>query len=355
MKISLKWLRELCPVTLSDDEIARMLTSIGLEVEGSEKRGIGPGVVAARVVTRTPIAGSDHLSLCQVDDGAGAHQVVCGAPNYAAGDIVPMARPGAKLPDGTEIRRAKVRGVESEGMLCSPRELGLSDDHSGLLILSRDVPLGKPLDELLGLPDTILEVNVTPNRPDALSHVGIARELSAISGVPVRIPEARQAGKGELPARIDVDDAERCPRYFARVIEGVHIGPSPLHVQERLRACGVRPISNVVDATNLALLELGHPLHGFDLDQLAGRRILVRRAREGEPMTTLDGKERTLSEDDLVIADGEKPVALAGVMGGLTSEVGDRGDTAFTPRPRTASSAEWTSAARSTPRTGARS
>src|SRR2546423_13353753 len=192
------------------------------------------------------------------------------------------------------------------------------------MILPRDVPIGEPLGEVLGLPDTILEVNVTPNRPDALSHLGIARELSAITGVAVRVPPAQPAGKGELPARIDIEDTQRCPRYVARVIEGVHIGPSPLHVQERLRACGVRPISNVVDATNLALLELGHPLHGFDLDKLAGRRILVRRAREGEPMTTLDGKERTLSEDDLVIADGEKPVALAGVMGSLTSEVGDR-------------------------------
>ena len=324
MKISVRWLRELCPVTLSDDEIARKLTSIGLEVEGTEKRAIGAGVVAAQVVTRTPISGSDHLSLCQVDDGAGTHQVVCGAPNYAAGDIVPMARAGTKLPDGTEIRRAKVRGVESNGMLCSPRELGLSDDHSGLMILPPDVPVGTPLDEVLGLPDTILEVNVTPNRPDALSHLGIARELSAITAVPVRIPEARLAEKGELPARVDIEDVQRCPRYVARVIEGVHLGPSPLHVQERLRGCGVRPISNVVDATNLALLELGHPLHGFDLDKLAGRRILVRRAREGEPMTTLDGKERKLSADDLVIADGEKPVALAGVMGGLTSEVGDR-------------------------------
>src|SRR2546422_10743267 len=161
MKVSVNWLRELCPVTLSDEEIARKLTDIGLEVEGRERRGLGPGLVAARVVSRDRIAGSDHLSVCQVDDGAGTHQVVCGAQNYAAGDIVPMARPGAKLPDGTEIRRAKVRGVESEGMLCSPRELGLSDDHSGLLILSRDVPLGKPLDELLGPPDAILEVNVT--------------------------------------------------------------------------------------------------------------------------------------------------------------------------------------------------
>ena len=257
MKISVRWLRELCPVTLSDDEIARKLTSIGLEVEGTEKRAIGAGVVAARVILRTPISGSDHLSVCQVDDGAGTHQVVCGAPSYAAGDIVPMARAGAKLPDGTEIRRAKVRGVESDGMLCSPRELGLSDDHSGLMILPPDVPVGTPLDKVLGLPDTILEVNVTPNRPDALSHLGIARELSAITAVPVRIPEARPAGKGELPARVDIEDVQRCPRYVARVIEGVHIGPSPLHVQERLRGCGVRPIGNVVDATNLALLELG--------------------------------------------------------------------------------------------------
>ena len=324
MKISLRWLRELCPVALSDEEIAQKLTAAGLEVEGRERRAIGPGIVAARVVTTAKIAGSDHLSVCQVDDGDGTHQVVCGAQNYAAGDFVPMARPGAKLADGTEIRRAKLRGVESAGMLCSERELGLSEDHSGLMILPRDVRLGTPIDELLGLPDTVLEINVTPNRPDALSHLGIARELSAITGVAVRVPPAQPAGKGQLPARIDVEDTQRCPRYLGRVIEGVKIGPSPLRVQERLRACGIRPISNVVDATNLALLELGHPLHGFDLDRLAGHRILVRRAREGEPMTTLDGKERKLSADDLVIADGEKPVALAGVMGGQTSEVGDR-------------------------------
>jgi len=324
MKMSLNWLRELCPVSLSDDEIAQKLTSIGLEVEGREKRGIGPGVVAARVVARDPIPGSDHLSVCQVDDGAGTHQVVCGAQNYGPGDVVPMARLGARLPNGTEVRQAKLRGVESDGMLLSQRELGLSDDHAGLMILPREARVGTPVDELLGFPDTILEVNVTPNRPDALSHVGIARELSAITGVPVRIPAAQPAGKGELPARVDVEDTQRCPRYVARVIEGVHVGPSPLWVQERLRACGVRPISNVVDATNLALLELGHPLHGFDLDKLAGRRIVVRRAREGEPLTTLDGKERKLSADDLVIADGEKPVALAGVMGGQTSEVGDK-------------------------------
>ena len=323
MKISVKWLRELCPVQLGDDEIAGRLTMAGLEVEGREMRSVGPGVVAARIASCKKIEGSDHLTVCEVDDGSGVHQVVCGAPNAAADTVVPFARPGAKLPNGMEIRRAKLRGVESEGMLCSQRELGLSDDHSGLMILPRETRAGAPMDEVLGFPDTIFEVNVTPNRSDALSHLGIARELSALTGVPVRAPAAKAAGSGKLPARVDVEDAARCPRYVARVIEGVKIGPSPVWVQERLRACGVRPISNVVDASNLALLELGHPLHAFDLEKLAGNRIVVRRAREGEPLTTLDGKERKLAADDLVIADTEKAVALAGVMGGQTSEVSD--------------------------------
>src|SRR5262249_50023498 len=163
-----------------------------------------------------------------------------------AGDVVPMARPGAKLPNGMEIKRAKLRGVESDGMLCSPRELGLSEDHAGLLILPRETKIGVALDELLGLPDAIFEVNVTPNRPDALSHVGIARELSALTGVPVRLPQVAPAGEAKVPAGVHDEDPQRCPRYVARVIEGVNIAPSPLHVQERLRACGVRPISNVV-------------------------------------------------------------------------------------------------------------
>ena len=319
----MKWLRELCPVSLSDDEIARRLTLAGLEVEGRESRAVGQGVVAARVVSRTKVAGSDHLSVCQVDDGNGQHQVVCGAQNYAAGDLVAMARPGATLPDGTQIKKAKLRGVESNGMLCSERELGLSDDHAGLIILPREARLGAPLDELLGLPDTVFEINVTPNRPDALSHLGIARELSALTSVPLRIPQTQPAGDAKVPAHVHDEDPVRCPRYLARVIEGVKVGPSPLRVQERLRACGVRPISNVVDATNLALLELGHPLHGFDLDQLAGEKIIVRRATEGELLTTLDGKQRKLTADDLVIADAEKPVALAGVMGGKTCEVSE--------------------------------
>jgi len=237
MKISLRWLRELCPVSLSDDEIAAKLTGIGLEVEGRERRAIGEGVVVARVETRTPVEGSDHLSLCQVDDGQGTHSVVCGAQNYAAGDRVPMARPGATLPNGMVIKRAKLRGVQSDGMLCSERELGLSDDHAGLMILPAGAKVGTPLDELLGLPDTVLEINVTPNRPDALSHLGIARELSAVTGVPVRLPSVQPAGKGELPARVEISDPQRCPRYVARVIEGVRVGPSPLHDRSRSWTC----------------------------------------------------------------------------------------------------------------------
>ena len=321
MKILLNWLRELCPTGLTDDEIAARLTFAGLEVEGSEKRTLATEVVAAKISSRTKVEGT-HLSVCQVDDGSGEPlQIVCGADNYGAGDIVPLARVGAVLPDGKRIEKAKLRGLESSGMLCSARELGLSEDHAGLLLLPPGTKLGTRIEALLGLPDTVLEVNVTANRPDALSHLGVARDLAAIVGARALPPEVRAQDTGALPAEVQVDDAVRCPRYLARVIEGVRSAPSPLWIQERLRSCGVRPISNLVDATNLALLELGHPLHAFDLDQLAGSRIVVRRAAEGERLVTLDGKERKLTADDLVIADGARPVALAGVMGGQTSEV----------------------------------
>lgn len=328
MKLSVNWLRELCETGLPPDDLARRLTFAGFEVEGREERTLGKDadVVAARITAAEKIAGSDHLTVCKVDDGRGTHQVVCGAENFKPGDVVPMARPGAVLPGGQKIAKAKLRGVESFGMLCSARELGLSEDHSGLLILPRDTPVGKPVAEVLGLPDVILELNVTPNRPDALSHLGIAREVHALTDAALHVPQPRLAEgekRTDALARVDVEDSNRCPRYMARVIEGVRPGPSPLRLQERLRGCGIRPISNVVDASNLALLELGHPLHAFDLDRLAGHRIVVRHARRDEPMTTLDGKQRTLNDDDLVIADAEKPVALAGVMGGQTSEVSD--------------------------------
>jgi len=323
MKISLKWLRELCPVELSDAEIATRLTFAGLEVEGREARALASDVVAAKVVSRTKVP-ETHLSVCEIDDGSGAPlQVVCGADNYGAGDLVALARVGAVLPDGKKIEKATLRGLASSGMLCSARELGLSDDHAGLLLLPRGTPLGTRVEALLGLPDTVLEVNVTANRPDALSHLGVARELAAITSGSAVPPKVGAVDQGAPPAQVQVDDAARCPRYLARVLEGVRSGPSSLWIQERLRSCGVRPISNIVDATNLVLLELGHPLHAFDLDRLAQARIVVRRATEGELLKTLDGKERKLSADDLVIADGERPVALAGVMGGQTSEVSD--------------------------------
>ena len=339
MKISLNWLKELCPTSLSATEVAARLTAAGLEIEGREERGLPvqtpapgapAGVVAAKVLVRAPIAGSDHLSLCDVDDGTQVWKVVCGADNYAAGDVVPLARIGAVLPGGMVIKQAKLRGNESSGMLCSARELGLSDDHAGLLHLSKDAKLGVSVESLLGLPDTVFEVNVTPNRPDALSHLGVARELAALLGVPLRTPapvlgveKGDPAALVHAMAKVEIEDAQRCTRYLARVIEGVKIGPSPLALQERLRACGVRAINNVVDATNLALLELGHPLHAFDLDQVRGARIVVRRAAEGEVMKTLDGQDRACTSDELLICDGERPVALAGVMGGLTSEVSD--------------------------------
>ena len=352
MKISLNWLRELCPTDLPAGEIARRLTQAGLEIEGREERalpvqqpatGAPAGVVAAKVLVRAPVAGSDHLSLCDVDDGSGTiWRVVCGAQNYSAGDVVPLARIGAVLPGGMVIKRAKLRGVESEGMLCSARELGLGDDHSGLLHLPKDAKLGAPIESLLGMPDTIFEVNVTPNRPDALSHLGVARELAALLGVKLKTPaplvgiepgvrsiaEATRTCAAGAPvhelAQVAIADPQRCTRYLARVIEGVRVAPSPLWLQERLRACGVRAISNVVDASNLALLELGHPLHAFDLEKVRGRKIVVRRAAEGEKLTTLDGKERTFTGDDLFICDGVGPVALAGIMGGQTSEVSDQ-------------------------------
>jgi len=345
MRISTKWLSELVGSDLpapeelpqgapteergfaaSADLVARRLTAVGLEVEAVERLGAGlERVVAARIVASDSHPNAEKLSVTRVDAGQGEPlQIVCGAKNYQVGDVVPLATVGAVLPGGLKIEKAKLRGVESFGMLCSARELALSEDASGLLLLPRDVLPGTPIARALGLEDVILEVNVTPNRPDALSHLGIARELAAILGVPVRRPEARLAEAGPPAAdavRIRIDAPEKCARYTARVIEGVKIGPSPAWLARRLEACGVRSISNVVDATNLVLLELGHPLHAFDLEKVAGREIVVRTARPGERITTLDGKDRALDPDDLLIADRDRGSALAGIMGGGDSEI----------------------------------
>jgi phenylalanyl-tRNA synthetase beta chain len=325
MRISYKWLSEyveLPPV----EELARRLTAVGLEVESIERTGAAlEGVVAARIVASEKHPDAEKLSVTRVDAGDGQPlQIVCGAKNYRVGDVVPLAKVGTVLPTGARIERAKLRGVESWGMLCSARELGIDADASGLLVLPSDVAPGTPIARALDLDDALLEINVTPNRPDALSHVGIAREVAAAFGRRVKLPQARlheAAGPAADAVRIRIEAPDRCHRYAARVVEGVKIGPSPGWLSRRLEACGVRSISNVVDVTNLVLLELGHPLHAFDLDKVAGHEIVVRVARPGERIVTLDGKERALDPEDLLIADRDRGSALAGVMGGGDSEI----------------------------------
>jgi phenylalanyl-tRNA synthetase beta chain len=327
MRISLKWLSEYVDLAgLAPEELARRLTAVGFEVEAVQRTGAElRGVVAARILASEKHPNAEKLSVTRIDPGEGDPlQVVCGAKNFRVGDVVPLATVGATLPGGLAIAKAKLRGVESFGMLCSAKELGLAEEAEGLLILPGDVKPGTPIAQALGVDDVLFEVNVTPNRPDALSHVGIAREVAAVLGQKVRLPPLRLAERGPPAAeavKVRVEAPEKCARYAARVIEGVKIGPSPLWLARRLEACGVRSISNVVDATNYALLELGHPLHAFDLDKVAGHEIVVRTARPGERLTTLDGKERALDPDDLLIADRDRGSALAGVMGGGDSEI----------------------------------
>ncbi|HEX9051506.1 MAG TPA: phenylalanine--tRNA ligase subunit beta [Anaeromyxobacter sp.] len=327
MRISVAWLAEYVDLGgVSPDDLARRLTAVGLEVEAIERTGGGlEGVVAARIVGAEPHPNADKLSVTRVETGEGEPlQVVCGAKNWTVGDVVPLATVGTTLPGGQKIEKAKLRGVESFGMLCSAKELGLAEDASGLLLLDRKAAPGTPIAKALALEDVLFEVNVTPNRPDCLSHLGIAREVAALLGEKVKLPAPALPEKGRAAkdaVKVRIEDPERCARYAARVVEGVKIGPSPLWLARRLESCGVRSISNVVDATNFVLLELGHPLHAFDLDKVAGHEIVVRTARPGEKMTTLDGKERDLSTEDLLIADRDRGSALAGVMGGGDSEI----------------------------------
>jgi phenylalanyl-tRNA synthetase beta chain len=322
MRVLLSWLRELVDLPEDAAALAARLTMAGLEVEAIEPLGRGlEKVVVGEIRSREPIAGT-KLSICRVFDGATELQIVCGAQNCLPGSHVPLARVGAVLPDGRAIGQAKLRGVESFGMLCSGAELGADDGVDGLLILGPDTVPGSPIAPLLGRDDVAMEVNVTPNRGDALSHLGIARDLSAILKRPLRTPApAVDPGTGPSSARIEIEAADRCTRFAARVLENVRVGPSPAWLARRLEAVGQRSINNIVDATNYVLFELGQPLHAYDLEKVAGHRLVARLARAGEKLRTLDGKDRELSTDDLVIADAERPVGLAGVMGGEDSEV----------------------------------
>ncbi|MFA4836727.1 MAG: phenylalanine--tRNA ligase subunit beta [Dehalococcoidia bacterium] len=328
MKVSLKWLKDYIDIKLSPTELAEKLTMIGLAATDIKITGGGWGnVFIGEVIGIGKHPNADKLRLATIDLGQEKCTVVCGAPNIATGQRVPFARLGAKLLDGhtgkrIELKPAKIRGVQSEGMVCSEMELGISDSHEGILVLPKDAPIGKLLAEYMG--DTVFDITVTPNRPDCLNMIGIAREIAALTGEKMRLPEARykeeETSTGEMIA-IEILNPDLCPRYCGGIIKNVKIGPSPKWMQDRLLAAGMRPINNIVDITNFVMLEYGQPLHAFDYYGIGGRKIIVRRARDKERMTTLDGQARELSDDMLVIADQNHPVALAGVMGGTDSEV----------------------------------
>jgi phenylalanyl-tRNA synthetase beta chain len=336
MLISHRWLQSIAPtIAGTPEELAERLALLGAPVDEIVQLGAElADVVIARVLEVRPHPNADRLRLCTVEAGGAERlQVVCGAPNVEAGGVYPFAAVGAKLPGGVAIRRAKIRGEVSEGMLCSAHELGLGRDHEGILALRGEWEPGTGFVAALRLDDARLDVDVTANRPDLLSHLGVARELAPGGQADLRLPAVPGAAAPAEPVRpagsegstagveITIEDAEGCPSYLAAVVRGVEVGPSPEWLAARLRAVGVRPINNVVDATNYVLHELGQPLHAFDLDRLAGGEIRVRRARPGERIRTLDGVERKLDEADVVIADAERPVAVAGVMGGEESEV----------------------------------
>jgi len=330
MKISLNWLREYVDITVPVKELARRLTMSGNEVRSIQIIGQSwDNVVVGQIVAVKPHPNADRLKLVTVDLGLERCTVVCGALDVRVGDKVPLARMGAQLIDShtgeaVRLKREKIRGIVSEGMACSERELGISDSHEGLMVLPPEAPIGVPLADYLG--DAILDVDVTPNRPDCLSVIGIAREVAALTRQGIRLPPFPYAEEGpaiEQKVAVSIADVDLCSRYCASLIEGVKVAPSPPWMQQRLLACGMRPINNIVDATNYVMLEYGQPLHAFDFRQIGGGRIVVRRASHEERITSLDGLERILSPDMLIIADSEIPVAIAGVMGGADSEVID--------------------------------
>ncbi|WP_341278816.1 phenylalanine--tRNA ligase subunit beta [Paenibacillus sp. FSL H8-0537] len=337
MKISYQWLNEYVDLSgFTGAELAEKMTRGGIEIDEVESRNKGvTGVVVGYVKSREKHPDADKLNVCKVDVGTGEElQIVCGAKNVEAGQLVPVATVGAKLPGDLHIKRAKLRGVESQGMICSAKELGINDkllpkeQQEGILVLPPHTVIGTPIADVLGLNDEVLELDLTPNRSDCLSVIGTAYEIGALTGREVRIPEpviAHASERTDSHVQVTISAPEQCFHYSARYIKGVKIGESPLWLQNRLIAAGIRPINNVVDVTNFVLLEYGQPLHAFDADQVKSGRIDVRLAHEGETMLTLDDQERRLEPQMLVITDGEKPIALAGVMGGASSEV--TGDT----------------------------
>lgn len=323
MRIPYEWLKAYVEIDLPPEELAERLTMAGLEVDRVEYPW--PGIVTAEIIWLERVKGSDHLSATRVTNGTQEFSVVCGAPNIKLHDKVPLAMLGARVGD-LVLQEKKAMGVLSQGMLCSPRELGLSDDHSGILILPPETPPGQPLGRVLAPDQAVIDLDIKAHRGDLFCMVGVAREVAAFTGRSLKEPDTSVKEKGKPASSqmtLEVRDAELCPRYTARVVRGVKIGPSPEWLRRRLLAAGMRPINNVVDVTNYVMLELGEPLHAFDYDKVAGHTIIVRRAEPGEQMTTLDGVTRTLTPDMLLITDPSGPVVIAGIFGGERVEVSD--------------------------------
>jgi phenylalanyl-tRNA synthetase beta chain len=331
MKASIRWLKEFVDFSLPVEELSERLTMAGLEVgEIEQMGGTWKNILIGKIIDINRHPNADRLRLVTVDLGKERSIVVCGAPNVEVGIKVPFARVGAQLIDGhtgetAQLKAAKIRGVVSEGMVCSEKELGISDNHEGILILPEEADIGSPLADYLG--DTILDVDITPNRPDCLSIIGIAREIAAITENKVHLSEIdyyETEKAADSYAAVEILEPDLCPRYCASVLTGIKISESPQWMQRRLVACGMRPINNIVDVTNYVMLEYGQPLHAFDYDEIRGKRIIVRRANHGETMVTLDGVQRNLDSNTLVIADEGRAVAIAGIMGGVDSEVTEK-------------------------------
>lgn len=335
MKISLKWLRQYVEFNITPEELADKLTKAGLEVESIDYLGSKfSNFFTGQVLTVTKHPNANKLTVCNVNIGDSNIAIVCGAPNVAVGQKVVVGLAGAVVPrnqhdpDGKpfELAKVKIRGVESNGMICSEYELGIGDDKDGIMVLNDDAIIGLPFAQFLGLNDVVFEISITPNRPDCLSHIGIAREVAATLKTNYKLPELsiKESGQPiENSAKVIVEDSDKCPRYSARVIKNIKVQPSPKWLQDYLSAVGLRPINNIVDITNYVLMESGHPLHAFDYDKLDGKTIIVRTANDGEHFVTLDGKGRTLTSGMLLICDVNKPIAIAGVMGGVNSEILD--------------------------------
>lgn len=327
MKVPISWLREYVDIDVSPEELARLLTFSGTEVEGIETIGWLPEeIIVGEIEEFHDHPDAAKLRVCRVNDGQSARDVVCGADNFGIGDKAAFAPVGTTLAQGLTISKRKIRGVLSEGMLCAEDELGLSEEHSGIMLVDRTIHAGTSLQDVLPPPEVVLELEITWNRPDCLGIIGIAREVAALLGKPLKMPEIVYKESGEAAgdlASVSIDAPDRCPRYTARVLTHVKDGPSSEWMQRRLSICGVRPISTIVDVTNYVMLECGQPLHAFDYDRVVDKQITVRCAEAGETITTLDGVERTLDNETLLITDGSGPVAVAGVMGGEGSGVSD--------------------------------